>query len=192
MKLRSATQERTSAPVANTPSKPTVTNCSGKVYHCCEIHGFKVNYEPDVFETTPHLEISFKLDLSKAAKLLPATVLRKLQLSTFVWLNKANNDPVTSAAIYYFKGSAKAVEKEGSIEILSAELYLNSRQNWGDGGVIVHELSHALHDKLCPDGFGNREILEVSNCTALHSEIPHQLLLYCILGLQCGHVKESL
>ena len=36
---------------------------------------------------------------------------------------------------------------------------------WGDGGILVHELSHAYHNKFCPNGFNCREILGVLRMT---------------------------
>jgi len=53
------------------------------------------------------------------------------------------------------------VSKEGSIEIYSAEAYLECRDLWGVGGVIIHEFSHAFHNKHCPDGYECAEIREV-------------------------------
>lgn len=51
--------------------------------------------------------------------------------------------------------------KEGGIEIYSAEAYLKCRNLWGVGGVIIHEFSHAFHNKHCPDGYDCTEIREV-------------------------------
>jgi len=53
------------------------------------------------------------------------------------------------------------VSKVGSIEIYSAEAYLECRDLWGVGGVIIHEFSHAFHNKHCPDGYECAEIREV-------------------------------
>jgi hypothetical protein len=37
------------------------------------------------------------------------------------------------------------------------------RNHWGPGGVLVHELSHAFHNKFCPNGFDCPEVLEAYN-----------------------------
>jgi hypothetical protein len=54
-----------------------------------------------------------------------------------------------------------SVEKAGCIEVYSAEGYLedHARKLWGCGGLILHELSHAYHDKFCLDGYNNNDIL---------------------------------
>ena len=54
------------------------------------------------------------------------------------------------------------VEKAGGIEIYSAQNYLKTRNNWGIGGLLLHEYSHAYHYKHCANGYKNEEILEVN------------------------------
>ena len=51
--------------------------------------------------------------------------------------------------------------KKGSIEIYNAAAYLECRNLWGVGGVIIHEFSHAFHNKHCPDGYECSDIREV-------------------------------
>jgi hypothetical protein len=53
--------------------------------------------------------------------------------------------------------------KAGGIEIYSASDYLETRRLWGTGGLLLHELSHAFHNKHCPQGFACPEILEAFN-----------------------------
>ena len=45
----------------------------------------------------------------------------------------------------------------------------NSRNLWGVGGVILHELSHSFHDKFVLDGFRNAKW---SVCTAVLATNP--------------------
>ena len=54
------------------------------------------------------------------------------------------------------------VEKAGGIEIYSAQNYLKTRNNWGIGGLLLHEYSHAYHYKHCANGYKNEDILEVN------------------------------
>jgi hypothetical protein len=54
------------------------------------------------------------------------------------------------------------LKKAGGIEIYCAREYLQSRDDWGVGGVMLHEFSHAYHNIHCPDGFDNEEIRNVS------------------------------
>ena len=54
------------------------------------------------------------------------------------------------------------VEKAGGIEIYCAQNYLKTRNNWGIGGLLLHEYSHAYHYKHCANGYKNEDILEVN------------------------------
>ena len=54
------------------------------------------------------------------------------------------------------------IEKAGGIEIYSAQNYLKTRNNWGIGGLLLHEYSHAYHYKHCSNGYENEDILEVN------------------------------
>ena len=54
------------------------------------------------------------------------------------------------------------VEKAGGIEIYSAQNYLKTRNNWGIGGLLLHEYSHAYHYKHCANGYKNEDILQVN------------------------------
>ena len=75
------------------------------------------------------------------------------------------------------------VEKAGGIEIYSAQNYLKTRNNWGVGGLLLHEYSHAYHYKHCANGYDNENILEVIFFYNffLHSNIL--LLAYFVLYL---------
>ena len=53
------------------------------------------------------------------------------------------------------------VAKEGGIEIFSAHEYLTTNDCWGVGGVLLHELAHAYHNKHCPDGFDCDRVKQV-------------------------------
>lgn len=52
-----------------------------------------------------------------------------------------------------------AVKKAGCIEIYRADEYISDRHHWGVGGLLLHEFSHAYHDKHCPQGYNCEEIM---------------------------------
>ena len=52
-------------------------------------------------------------------------------------------------------------DKAGGIEMYSAQNFLSSRKLWGLGGLVLHELTHAYHNKHTPDGFDNPDVQEV-------------------------------
>lgn len=163
--------------ITGATSKDDLIDTTGKVYHDRVIHGFKVKYEPDVFEATPQLEEIFSLDLSKVVELFPAAACAKLQECTTFWVNKSLTYGTVGKPIHsttccfhplggadWLENNGLSVEKEGGVEISCAAEYLKSRHYWGDGGLIVHELNHAYHNKFCPDGFDCDEIREVCSC----------------------------
>jgi hypothetical protein len=52
------------------------------------------------------------------------------------------------------------VDKAGCVEVYDVKHYLNDRQLWGPGGVLLHELSHAYHKKCLPGGYNNADIID--------------------------------
>ena len=95
-----------------------------------------------------------------------------LQSSTVFWINESfiyGKNIVGKGCCYHAKDGQEwlssmgcDISKAGGIEMYSTRDYLGDRSLWGAGGVLVHELSHAYHDKHIPDGYNNKEILDVS------------------------------
>jgi dipeptidyl-peptidase 4 len=121
----------------------------------------------------PDLEDCLQADLETVVQLFPPVACSKLQLSTPVYVNKSisygkQHSPVNGrtctfhplGGAHWLHCNGLSVAKEGSVEIQSAEDYLQSRQHWGIGGIFVHELSHAFHNKFCAGGYGNEPINE--------------------------------
>jgi hypothetical protein len=54
-------------------------------------------------------------------------------------------------------------DKAGGVEMYCAKHYLEFRDYWGTGGVLLHEFCHAYHFKHCKDGFNNEEVKEVTS-----------------------------
>ena len=53
-------------------------------------------------------------------------------------------------------------DKVGGIEMYCAEDYLQSRDQWGTGGLLLHEYCHAYHNKHCDGGYDCEVIREVN------------------------------
>ena len=51
--------------------------------------------------------------------------------------------------------------KCGGVEWFDAKHYLSDCDMWGQGGVMLHELSHAWHCLHCEDGYQNEDIKDV-------------------------------
>ena len=105
---------------------------------------------------------------------LPPKALKQLQESTPLWINKSltygpKDSPIIARHACFhphdgqewLRKQGLSEDKAGGIELYTAKDYVEGRQEWGDGGLLLHELSHAYHNKFCRDGFDNRDIREV-------------------------------
>lgn len=152
-----------------TPS--AVIDTSRKEYMSKSICGFTVYYEPGTFEAHPELLETLAFDLDHVQRLLPSNALQLLQTSTRIWVNNTItygpvSSPIVGRACTYHPADGSdwlhrmgmSVEKRASVEVMCAEDYLRTRHLWGPGGVLLHELSHAYHDKHIVNGFENESI----------------------------------
>ena len=73
-------------------------------------------------------------------------------------------------------------DKAGGVEMYCAKHYLEFRDYWGTGGVLLHEFCHAYHFKHCKDGFNNEEVKEVTT-VLMTLRIP-------ALFLSCSHLHN--
>jgi hypothetical protein len=144
-----------------------------KQYLCYEggMCGFTVHYEQDVFQANPKLEATLAADLAVICELLPPPVCIALRGSTSFYVNTSisfgpQSDPIVGKGATFhphdgkdwLKRNGMMASKAGNIELYSGEDYMNSRELWGDGGVLLHELCHAYHDQHCTNGFDNEAI----------------------------------
>eukprot|EP01041_Mallomonas_annulata_P011304 gene11304-23658_t len=151
----------------------TPIDTSNKLYLHDRICGFSIRYEPDVFEACPDLHSVLSKDLNKVCDLLPPTALNLLQSDTCIWINKSltygpSRKPIKGTAMCFhpkdgapwLRRMGTSVFKAGGIELYCPFDYVSSRGHWGDGGVMLHELAHAYHNKHCENGYDNNEIIQ--------------------------------
>lgn len=173
-----------------TPLDTELIDSSLKKYEKTSMWGFTVNYEPDVFREHGGLRELLEGDLKAVRALLPNSICRKLEKTTPIWLNKSlkygsrSRPTVGRGACYHPLGGKSWLRKngmsclkEGGIEFYTIEDYFSSHGDWGKGGGLLHELCHAFHNKLVPQGFENQEIRDAYNaamrkalydCVAVH------------------------
>jgi hypothetical protein len=157
-------------------NKNGLLDTSGKEYDLMEIFGFSCNFENSIFEDIPSFLGIITADLEMLSSLLPRKACRLLQKDTVIWINKSItygpvDDPIVGLSMCYhardgqdwLSSMGMRLDKAGGIEIYSAEEYLKSRNLWGVGGLLVHEFSHAYHNKFCKDGYENEKILDAYN-----------------------------
>lgn len=143
-----------------------VVDTRDKRYDEVHIAGFRVCYEPGVFAQVDGFAAALETDLQMLQRLLPPSACRLLQRDTPLWVNAQLSYGPTAAPIdatsccfhplggaAWLRRNGLSEAKEGGVEIGSARHYLRCRRLWGPGGVLVHEYSHAFHNKCLPGGY---------------------------------------
>lgn len=157
-------------------SSGPIIDTSTKQYPLTKLCDFAVNAEPGVFDSLPTLRRILEEDLQQLCKLLPPHALRQLQRSTPLWLNRSIsygpvNEPIVGDTCCFhpkdgqewLKRNGMRVDKAGGIEIYCAQEYLQSRGQWGTGGLLLHEYCHAYHNKFCSGGYECKSVRDAYN-----------------------------
>lgn len=149
-----------------------VIDTSQKPYLTRLICGFTIKYESCVFENTPELIPCLEADLDAVCRILPSRARELLQKDTYFWINESliygpKKKPIVGKAMCFhpeaswLKRMGTSVEKAGCIEMYEVDDYIKSRGLWGRGGLLLHELCHAYHCKVVPDGYESKLVQEV-------------------------------
>ena len=146
---------------------------SNKVYREENWVGWKIKLEQGLFENDGlhHVKAKLKRDLKVASEKLPKHARKLLQKSTPIWINKHQQygpqcAPITGWGMCFHPGkewlikNGMSSQKCGGVELYEASGYLSDSNLWHEGGVILHELSHAWHCKHVKDGYENEQILK--------------------------------
>jgi hypothetical protein len=150
---------------------PTPFDTTKKLYELHIIGGWPVYVEPDWFAGDTALERRFEEDLRAASKILPSHAVEYLRLHCPIWINKSiaygsKACPVPGKGCCYhpdknwLRNHGLSERKHKCIEINDGPGYKDDVDCWGPGGILVHELSHAYHHHLLPNGYDNKEIIE--------------------------------
>jgi hypothetical protein len=173
---------------------------SMKKYNELILCGFKIFYEEDVFNKYETFKNILTIDLENAKRLIPDDICQKLLLNTAIWINTSItygriNKPIIGKSMCYNPKEGKEwliyngmnENKSGSVEIYCPEDYLSSRELWGEGGLIIHEFSHAFHNKFCLNGYDNETILNAYN-EAMFKSLYDKVTVHGNQGLK-GKIK---
>jgi hypothetical protein len=113
-----------------------------------------------------------EIDLEACSKKLPPKACKLLQESVPFWINKMQQYGPKCAPIVgrgmcfhvhpnWLSRNGMSIKKCGGVEIYQATKYLDDHGLWyGTGGGLLHELSHAWHNKFVPDGYCNGDIID--------------------------------
>jgi hypothetical protein len=149
---------------------PTPWDTSRKAYELRIMGGWPVYAEPNWFDGDSALERRLAQDLQEATKILPSHAVEYLRTNCPIWVNSKikfgpRACPIKGRGCCYHPDKKWLVEnglselKHKCIEINDGSGYKKDLDMWGRGGVMVHELSHAYHHRMLPDGYRNKEIM---------------------------------
>ena len=142
----------------------SIIDSTKKVYERIHLQGFQIFYEQNVFDLHEDLLETLTIDLEEVRRLLPKTAAcAQLVSNTYIYLNTSliygRGEEGYGCCYHATSGQTWLREhgmnelKAGCVELYSASDYLESRLLWGTGGLVLHELAHAYHDKMCAGGF---------------------------------------
>lgn len=169
-------------------SDGTVIDTSSKLYTSVDICGYGIRCEDGLFQEHCNLEQALHEDLSYCSRLLPPLACKQLQSNTHIIINKCitfgtKKRPIIGRACTYhslhgsewLRRHGMCISKAGCIEIYNITDYLDARADWGTGGGLLHEFTHAYHDKLVTGGFGSALVQEAYRCAMykkLYASVP--------------------
>jgi hypothetical protein len=172
-----------------------ILDTSSKIYDDLNVHGFRLKCEQRVFDDTSSLKESLEEDLLMIEDLLPSNACALLKSHVPIYINKSltygtKNKPIVGNSMCFHPVGGRnwlekhglSVEKEGCVEIASADDYLQCRILWGKGGVLLHELSHAFHNHFCDGGYDNLEIQQAYE-TAMKKQLYQSVSVHGKQGL---------
>ena len=130
-------------------------------------------------------------DLEEVDKLLPPHALELLQKDTPFYINSTlvygfEDDPtIGKGSMFHPAGSAAWLKEnglstshEGSIELMNVDNYCHDRVCWGRGGLLLHELSHAYHNKHLQDGYNNETVMNLYDAAMKEHRYDHCIAKY--------------
>jgi len=158
---------RVSARWVHTKSRPHDT--TSKVYETVTVGGWPCRMEPNWSGGDEASAEKLQRDIHAASKLLPPHARDYLRNHCKIWVNRSlswgsSDCPVRGRGCCYHPSKKWLVQnglspdKHMCVEVNQAPLYRRDCDLWGIGGVMLHELSHAYHHCMLPDGYENQEI----------------------------------
>ena len=158
---------RVSARWVRTSSKPYDT--TPKIYKECTLGGWPCQLERNWSNGDTISAQKLERDIRAAALLLPPHARAYLRKHCKIWVNRSlswgpSACPVRGHGCCYHPSKEWLVhnglsgEKHMCVEVNNAPHYRKDCDLWGIGGVMLHELSHAYHHGMLPNGYANKEI----------------------------------
>jgi hypothetical protein len=150
---------------------PTPIDTRNKKYTKISLAGWPVFVEDNWTGGDKKIEQALRDDLQYAIDCLPEHAIKALKETTPIYVNRSmcygpQVCPVNGKGLCFhpdvcwLNENGMAECKEQCVEIYESADYYKTRTQWGVGGVIIHELSHAYHYKVLEQGYENAEIVK--------------------------------
>lgn len=147
----------------------TPLDTSNKIYEETTLGGWPVHVESNWHGGDTKLQQRLESDLQYASSCLPLPAREFLQQSTPIYINRTQKYgpkacPTKGKGLCFHPhkqwlcDNGMSPQKHKCIELYDSSDYLEDCQQWGPGGVLLHELCHAYHYNMCKNGYDNTEI----------------------------------
>ena len=148
---------------------PTPLDTTDKYYGKTTLGGWPVRVEKNWHGGNQKLKHLFDEHLRTATKFLPPHAREGLKKNTPFFINKSQSYgpavcPVKGRGMCFhpddswLEQNGMCKDKVECIEVYRCQEYETDCDQWGPGGVLLHELCHAYHWKMVPGGYDNSEI----------------------------------
>eukprot|EP00466_Bigelowiella_natans_P002402 jgi/Bigna1/145659/aug1.102_g20367 len=135
------------------------------------VEGWRINIAPSL-EANKSVIDCLRADLKAVNEYIPSDAGSILRKHTAFWVNDSlrygySSSPIDASGMCFhpscewLQQHRMMPEKRGGVEIYRAQDYLDSRGLWGQGGLLLHELSHAYHHTVVERGFDNPLVVAV-------------------------------
>jgi hypothetical protein len=150
---------------------PTPLDTTQKVYLKTTVGGWPVQCETCWHGNDSDVKEQLERDLRYAGSCFPEQARTLLKQDTYIWVNRSLTYgkaacPTRGSNLCFHPDPAWLaengchVEKAKCVEMYDILQYCVVSKHWGPGGVLIHELSHAYHNKFLPEGYDNPDIQE--------------------------------
>jgi hypothetical protein len=150
---------------------PTPLDTTQKVYLKTTVGGWPVKCETCWHGNDSDVKEQLERDLKYAGSCFPEQARKLLKEDTYIWVNRSLTYgkaacPTRGSNLCFHPDPAWLVEngchaeKGKCVELYDILQYCIISKHWGHGGVLIHELSHAYHNKFLPKGYDNPEVQE--------------------------------
>jgi hypothetical protein len=138
---------------------PTPLDTTTKVYQTTTLGGWPVKCETCWHGNDSDVKELLEKDLKYATSCFPKEAGSLLKQDTYIWVNRSltygkaacpthGSDLCFHPDPNWLLEMGCHVEKGKCVELYDILQYCVIRKHWGAGGVLIHELSHAYHNKV--------------------------------------------